>query len=76
MGNIRKLSAGILAVLVLAFTVMAVGAIWEWWDVEDVFNKSLKTLLVIFISSAILLFVFAVIYRSEEQPPKPKPPVS
>ncbi len=76
MGNIRKVSAGIMAILVLCFTVMAVGAIWGWWDVEDVFNKSLKTLLVIFISSAILLFVFAVIYKSDDQPPQQKPPVS
>ncbi|MCC7303338.1 MAG: hypothetical protein IT233_11915 [Bacteroidia bacterium] len=75
MSNIRKIAAGVLTVMVLAFTVMAVGAIWDWWEVEDVFNKSLKTLLVIFISSAILLFIFAVIYKAEEGQ-KPKPPVT
>ena len=66
MNTFRKGAALILAALVLFFTTATIGDIWGWWEIEDIFNKSLKTLLVIFLSSAILLFVFAVIYKSDD----------
>lgn len=70
---IRKGVAIILVTLVLFFTVLSILAIWDIIEIEDVLRKSLSTLLVIFISSAVVLFIFAIIYKSDDNGNKPKP---
>lgn len=65
---IRKVFSVILATLVLFFTVICILAIWDIIDVERIFQRSMATLFVLFISSAIMLFIFAVVYKTDEQP--------
>ncbi len=49
-----------LAAMVFIFTVIAILAIWEVVMIEDVLWKSLKTLIVLFIASAIVTFILQV----------------
>jgi len=65
---IRKTFSVILATLVLFFTVICILAIWDIIDIERVFQKSMATLFVLFIASAIMLFIFAVVYKNEGKP--------
>jgi len=64
---VRKVFSVILASLVMFFTIISVLAIWDIIDIERVFQKSMATLLVLFISSAIMLFIFAVIYKPNDE---------
>ena len=75
---IRKGVAIILILLVLFFTTISILAIWDIIEIERVISKSITTLLVITASAAVMLFVFSVLYKpedqnrtmSENQPPK------
>jgi predicted RND superfamily exporter protein len=65
--NFRKTAAILLSLIVLFFTVISVLAIWDVIDIQHILSKSLGTLLVIFVSSAIILFIFAVIMKEEDK---------
>jgi glucan phosphoethanolaminetransferase (alkaline phosphatase superfamily) len=65
---IRKAIAIILIVLVLFFTVLSILAIWDLINIQHVLSKSLSTLLVITISTAVMLFIFAVLYKPDNDP--------
>jgi len=71
---LRKVASYILALLVLFFTVISILAIWDIIDVEDIFKKSILTLLVLFMSAAILLFIFSVVIKAGDENTGPKPP--
>lgn len=62
---IRKGSAVALALLVLFFTTISILAIWELINIDRILFKSVGTLMVIFTSSAVLLFIFSVLFKSE-----------
>jgi hypothetical protein len=64
---IRKISAVALVTLVLFFTSISILAIWDVIQVERILQKSLGTLLVIFVSSAISIFILTVLYKAEER---------
>ena len=60
----RKGISILLAILTLFFTVLAILGIWDIIDVKHIASKSLYSILVIFVSAAILLFIFSVLYKS------------
>lgn len=60
---IKRFFSILLALLVFATTVISVLAIWNVIDIDDILSKSLSSLLVIFVSSAIILFIFSVLYQ-------------
>ena len=64
---IRRAIAIILSVLVLFFTVLSILAIWDLVNIDHVLSKSLSTLLVITISTAVVLFIFAVLYKPDDK---------
>ncbi|MBI3502455.1 MAG: hypothetical protein HY063_11750 [Bacteroidetes bacterium] len=64
---VRKISAMALVALVLFFTIISILAIWDIIKIEQILQKSLTTLLVIFVASAIVLFIFSVLYKAEEK---------
>ena len=69
----RKGISILLAVLTLFFTTLAILGIWEIIDVKNIAWKSLYSIFVIFIASAIILFIFSVIYKGgEEHMPPPR----
>ena len=65
--HVRKIAAVALVVLVLFFTIISVLAIWDVIQIEQILQKSLSTLLIIFVSSAIVLFIFAILYKAEDK---------
>ncbi|MCB0400711.1 MAG: hypothetical protein KDD41_01385 [Flavobacteriales bacterium] len=72
----RKGISILLAILTIFFTVLAILGIWDIIDVKHIASKSLYSILVIFVSAAILLFIFSVLYKSgdEQRLPPPTPP--
>jgi hypothetical protein len=74
MEKTRNFYAIILAGLVLVITIVGLLGIWEiiaWEDFKEYFNKSLLSLLMIFASSALILFIFSVLYKNAVRPPEP-----
>lgn len=62
----RKGISILLAILTLFFTTLAILGIWEIIEVKNIAWKSLYSIFVIFIASAIILFIFSVIYKSND----------
>lgn len=60
---LKKFFSILLAFLVFATTVVSVLAIWDVIDINDILSKSPSSLLIIFVSSAIILFIFSVLYQ-------------
>ena len=76
MGNSIKLIASyILIAIVLALTVIALLAIWEVIDYEDVLKKILASLFVVFVASVVVLFIFAVVIKDGNVSATKKPPL-
>lgn len=68
----RKGISILLALLALFFTVISILAVWDIIEVKHIISKTLTTLLIIFISAAVMLFIFSVLYKSSEDvPPRP-----
>ncbi len=59
-------------VLVLIFTVIALLGIWEVISLEDIIKKMFVSLMVIFAAAAVILFIFSVLIRDQEQDPPPQ----
>jgi hypothetical protein len=66
MNNIKKVAGYILVVIILVITFVAILAIWDVIDYKKVIEKLLGSLLVIFISSAVVLFITTVLIREEQ----------
>ena len=68
----RKGISILLAVLALFFTIISILAVWDIIEIEHIISKTLTTLLIIFISAAVILFIFSVLYKGGDdniQPP-------
>ena len=63
----RKGIAILLTVLTLFFTALAVLGIWEIIDIKNIAWKSISSIFVMFVASAIILFIFSVIYKGGEE---------
>lgn len=63
----KKALSYMLAGMVFIFTVIAILSIWEVITIEDVLWKSLKTLLVLFVASAIVTFILQVTSDDKEK---------
>ncbi|MCO6500029.1 MAG: hypothetical protein J5I47_06590 [Vicingus serpentipes] len=62
----RKGISILLAFSVVLFTVLAILGIWEIIDIKNFAWKSFSSIMVIFVSAAILLFIFSVLYKNED----------
>ena len=67
----RKGVSILLAFSVILFTVLAILGIWEIIDIKNFAWKSFSSIMVIFVSAAILLFIFSVLYKSDEDKEPP-----
>lgn len=65
--TLRKIISGLLALLVLFFTVLAILAVWDIIEVKHIVSKTLTTLPIIFISSAVMLFIFSVLFKGGDK---------
>jgi len=65
LNNVRKSAAVALALLVLFFTTISILAIWEVINIDHILFKSVGSLMVIFTSSAVMVFIFSVLFKGE-----------
>ena len=63
MNTAKKIASYFLVILVLLFTVVAILGIWDVLNLEKVFYHFLQSLLIIFIASAVILFIFTVLIK-------------
>lgn len=70
MNPIKKVVSYTLIALVLMFTIIALLGIWDIIDLEQVVMRLIWTLIVIFAASAVVLFIFTVMLKDDEQKPK------
>jgi len=67
MNNVRKITGLVLVGLILIFTIVAVLGIWEVIDLQEVMIKVLSSLLVVFVASAVVLFITTILIREESK---------
>jgi hypothetical protein len=65
MNNVRKITGYVLVGLILIFTIVATLGIWNVIDLEEVLTKVLSSLLVIFVASAVVLFITTVLIKDD-----------
>lgn len=58
---IKKIASYLLMGFVLFFTILALLAVWDIIDVENVLAKTLTSLFIIFVAALVVLFIFAVV---------------
>jgi hypothetical protein len=63
---VKKFVSYMLLATVLFFTVMGLLGIWGLINFEDVFLKVMTSLLVVFVATSIVLFIFAVLIKDKE----------
>ena len=63
MSIVKKGASYILVGIVLVLTVLALLGIWDVISFEDIIKKILLSLFVVFVSSVVILFIFAVVVR-------------
>ncbi len=61
----KKITSYVLAAFVVIVTALAVLAIWDIITLEDVMRKIMTSLLVIFASSVVTLFIFNVVIKDK-----------
>ncbi len=59
----KKIASYVLIAIVLFLTIIALLAIWDIVDFEHIMRKILFSLFVVFISSVVVLFIFAVVIK-------------
>jgi hypothetical protein len=69
MNPIKKAVAYTLIVLVLMFTIIALLGIWDIINLEEVVQRLVWTLIVIFAASAVILFIFTVLLKDDDKKP-------
>lgn len=64
---LKKIISYTLIAIVLFFTVIALLDTWEIVDLREVGRKFITSLLIIFASSAVILFIFSVLIKENDQ---------
>ena len=67
--SIKKIISFLLIGLVLVFTVIALLGIWEVINLDEIIRKMFVSLMVVFAASAVILFIFTVLIRSDDNKP-------
>ncbi len=63
----KQIIVWFLVLLIIVFTIIAILGIWDVIDMEKVVRKLLETLVVIFASGAVILFIFSVVGKELEE---------
>jgi hypothetical protein len=62
----KRIIAYILTGLVLLFAIVTLLGVWGFIDLEDLFIKMFKSVVVILATAAIIVFIFAILIRENE----------
>lgn len=63
--SLKKIIGYVLVLMVLISTVVAILGVWGIINLEDLFSKVFSTLLIIFVASAVFLFIFSIILKDD-----------
>jgi uncharacterized membrane protein YidH (DUF202 family) len=66
MNTIKRVTAYILVFIILVMTVVAILGIWDIVNLESILRRTMTSLFVVFISSVIVLFIFTVLIKENE----------
>lgn len=67
MTPVKKAIAYFLSGLVLIFSIIAILGIWEIIDLEYILSKMFKSMMVIFVTAAIIVFIFSILIRDNQR---------
>ncbi len=67
--SIKKIISYLLIGLVLIFTVIALLGIWEVINLDEIIRKMFVSLMVVFAASAVILFIFSVLIKNDDNKP-------
>mgnify|MGYP000150338777 CR=1 FL=1 len=62
---IKKAASFLLVAIVITLTLIALLGIWEIISLEHVLWKAIQSLLVIFVASAVILFIFTYLVKEK-----------
>lgn len=65
--KLKKTVAYILVGMVIIFTGVGLLGVWDVIDLHDLWRKLIYSLLVVFMSSIILLFIFSVFIKDDKK---------
>ena len=65
--GVRKITAYILAGLILIFAIISILAIWDIIDYDDLVKRMFQSLMVILATSAVIVLVFAILDRPDKE---------
>ena len=68
--SVKKVISYFMIILVLVFTIIALLGIWEIISLEDIIKKMFVSLMVVFAAAAVILFIFSVLIRDQDEPEK------
>ncbi|MGB9746261.1 MAG: hypothetical protein ACPLXM_04975 [Bacteroidales bacterium] len=63
MNLVKKITSYLLIFLVVLFTTVALLGIWEIIPLEKIMIKMISSLVVVFASAAVVLFIFSVLIK-------------
>lgn len=67
MTPIKKVVAYFLSGLVLVFALISILGIWEIIDLEYLLSKMFKSMMVILVTAAIIVFIFSILIRDGQK---------
>ena len=67
MKSVKRIIAYFLSVLVLIFSAIAILGIWEVIDLDYLLSKMFKSVMVIFVAAAVIVFIFSILIREHHQ---------
>ncbi len=66
MNLVKKITSYLLIFLVVLFTTVALLGIWEIIPLEKIMVKMISSLVVVFASAAVVLFIFSVLIKDSD----------
>jgi len=64
---VKKTAALVMVSLIIGFTIIALLGIWEIIDLQHVIGKTFQSLLVVFVASAVILFIFTYLIKDGDK---------
>lgn len=66
--TLKKFVGYLLVTMILIFTIIGILGVWDVINLHDVIGKFMMSLLIIFIASAVALFIFSVVLKDDDKP--------
>jgi len=67
MEKIKSITAYVLIALILIFTITSLLGVWDIISLDDIVKKIISSLLIIFVASAVALFIFTMFLKKQNE---------